>query len=223
MSSLLSVSQQRGLPRIERLDWLVAAALAVLTLAGNLASASAIALMSPALLTVLQRAEIIVVALLAWAFVGERVDGRFWLGVAVAALGLLLLQDPQDESRARILGIGWAGISVVCFSAMAVLTRRDIQRPRSIGLVPPTRAYIDSDGWSEIVPAPSTIDVWLGLETGAYDSGLTLRRFAWLRWCSQPAPLDASASPSSSYRSAARPCSMRRFRPCRGSVWRRRS
>lgn len=62
--------------------------------------------------------------------------------------------------------------------AMAVLTRLDCRRPRTLGLMPATASYVDASLWEPTVEAPSTVDVWAGLEAGQYDSGLTLRRFA---------------------------------------------
>ncbi|MCP3984605.1 MAG: DMT family transporter [bacterium] len=127
-SSALATTQQRGLPRFLRFDLVFAAGLASLTLAGNLASAQAISLISPALLTVVQRAEIIVVALMAWLFIGEHVDRRFWLGAGVAAVGLWVLRGPAGAEDAQAVGIAWAGVSVICFSGMAVLTRKYVSR-----------------------------------------------------------------------------------------------
>jgi len=109
-------------------DWLLAAALAAFTLLGNLASAEAIRALSPALLTVAQRGEIILVALLAWPLVSERPDRPFWVGAAVAGGGLVILQAPFDVVDARAVGFAWAGLSAVAFSSMAVLTRRFIHR-----------------------------------------------------------------------------------------------
>jgi drug/metabolite transporter (DMT)-like permease len=109
-------------------DWLLAAALAALTLFGNVASAEAIRGLSPALLTVAQRGEIILVALMAWPLVGERPDRPFWVGAALAGLGLVIVQAPFDLADARAVGFAWAGLSVVAFSSMAVLTRRFIHR-----------------------------------------------------------------------------------------------
>lgn len=61
---------------------------------------------------------------------------------------------------------------------MAVLTRRDVDRPRSLGLQMATRDYVDTSRWEELVAEPSTIDVGRGLRAGKYDSGITLLRYA---------------------------------------------
>lgn len=57
--------------------------------------------------------------------------------------------------------------------ALAVLTRREIERPRSLGLVPATAGYIDRADWEEIVDVVSKPVVAEELLAGRYDSGLT--------------------------------------------------
>lgn len=57
--------------------------------------------------------------------------------------------------------------------ALAVLTRREVERPRSLGLVPATAGYIDKDDWEEIVDVQSKPIVAEELLAGRYDSGLT--------------------------------------------------
>lgn len=61
---------------------------------------------------------------------------------------------------------------------MAVLTRRDVGVPRSLGLQLATREYVDTSRWGELVPEPSTVDVGQGLLEGRYDSGITLMKYA---------------------------------------------
>ena len=57
--------------------------------------------------------------------------------------------------------------------ALAVLTRREVDKPRSLGLVPATAGYIDRDDWEEIVDVQSKPIVAEELLAGRYDSGLT--------------------------------------------------
>lgn len=57
--------------------------------------------------------------------------------------------------------------------ALAVLTRRDVERPRSLGLVPATAGYINRDEWGEIVDVQSKPIVAEELLAGRYDAGLT--------------------------------------------------
>lgn len=57
--------------------------------------------------------------------------------------------------------------------ALAVLTRREVERPRSLGLVPATAGYIDRSDWETIVDVQSKPIVAEELLAGRYDSGLT--------------------------------------------------
>ena len=57
--------------------------------------------------------------------------------------------------------------------ALAVLSRREVERPRSLGLVPGTAGYIDRDDREEIVDVQSKPIVAEELLEGRYDSGLT--------------------------------------------------
>jgi hypothetical protein len=57
--------------------------------------------------------------------------------------------------------------------ALAVLARRDVERPRSLGLVPATAGYINRDDWEEIVDVVSKPVVAKELLEGRYDAGLT--------------------------------------------------
>jgi hypothetical protein len=57
--------------------------------------------------------------------------------------------------------------------ALAVLGRSELERPRSLGLVPATAGYIDADEWEEIVDVQSKPIVAEELLAGRYDAGLT--------------------------------------------------
>ncbi len=56
---------------------------------------------------------------------------------------------------------------------LVVLTRREIERPRSIGIVPATKGYVDLSQWEEVVDVVSKPVVGEELLAGRYDSGLT--------------------------------------------------
>lgn len=129
-NSALGLVQMRRGPRLAlaRYELGIALAMAILSLLGNLASASAIERLSASLTNALQRGEVIVVALMAWAVLGERVDRRFWLGATIAGAGLLVLQPPGGGGSVDPRGVLFASLSVLCFSAMAVVTRMAIRR-----------------------------------------------------------------------------------------------
>jgi hypothetical protein len=56
---------------------------------------------------------------------------------------------------------------------LVLLSRRDVQKPRSIGIVPATKGYVDLSRWENVVDVASKPLVGEGLLRGDYDSGLT--------------------------------------------------
>ncbi len=54
-----------------------------------------------------------------------------------------------------------------------MLSRREVERPRTLGLVPATAGYIDRGDWEEIVDVQSKPIVAEELLEGRYDAGLT--------------------------------------------------
>jgi hypothetical protein len=62
--------------------------------------------------------------------------------------------------------------------ALAVLSRREVERPRTLGLVPATAGYIDEADWEEIVDVVSKPVVARQLLEGRYEAGLTHLEYA---------------------------------------------
>lgn len=56
---------------------------------------------------------------------------------------------------------------------LVVLTRREVENPRSLGIVPATKGYVDLSQWDEIIDVVSKPVVGEELLRGRYDSGLT--------------------------------------------------
>ena len=56
---------------------------------------------------------------------------------------------------------------------LVVLARKEIERARSLGIVPATKGYVDLSQWEEIVDVPSKPLVGEGLLRGDYEAGLT--------------------------------------------------
>jgi hypothetical protein len=56
---------------------------------------------------------------------------------------------------------------------LVLLSRREVEEPRSIGIVPATKGYVDLSRWDEVVDVASKPLVGEGLLRGDYDSGLT--------------------------------------------------
>jgi drug/metabolite transporter (DMT)-like permease len=147
--------------RVTAVDLRVAVLLATVTLLGNLASARAIQDLSPALLNVLLRAEVLLVAAFAWLLLGERVERRFWLGAAIAVAGLVVLQGPFDDSRTFGLfgsGTGMAMLAAICFSSMALITRHSIHRIDPI-VVNAMRLWIAVAFWFVFNPIPDFLEL----------------------------------------------------------------
>jgi len=57
--------------------------------------------------------------------------------------------------------------------ALAVLSRRDVERPRSLGIVPATHGYLDLTEWEQVIDVQSKPIVAEELLAGRYDAGLT--------------------------------------------------
>ncbi len=56
---------------------------------------------------------------------------------------------------------------------LAILTRVEVEDPKSLALQPATRDYADLSPWLEHIPVGSIVRVAEGLLAGRYDSGLT--------------------------------------------------
>jgi hypothetical protein len=56
---------------------------------------------------------------------------------------------------------------------LVLLSRREVEKPRSLGIVPATKGYVDLSRWEEVVDVTSKPLVAEGLLRGEYDSGLT--------------------------------------------------
>ena len=56
---------------------------------------------------------------------------------------------------------------------LVLLSRREVEHPRSLGIVPATKGYVDLSQWEEIVDVVSKPVVGEELLEGRYDSGLT--------------------------------------------------
>lgn len=62
---------------------------------------------------------------------------------------------------------------------LAILTRKEVETPRTIGLLSPaTESYIDPDRWETLIPGASLPIIFDNLLNGAYDSALVYLEYA---------------------------------------------
>jgi hypothetical protein len=56
---------------------------------------------------------------------------------------------------------------------LVLLSRKEVEHPRSLGIVPATKGYVDLSQWEEVIDVASKPIVAEELLAGRYDSGLT--------------------------------------------------
>ena len=108
-------------------------------------------------------------------------------GVAMILRGeadFLLLCSVHPDA-ARITGENFRRLFIIDTfispsKTLAVLTRRGVARPRSLGLFGPTRPYVDTSRWEQVVEeqAGSIVTVGEALLRGTYDSALVYLDYA---------------------------------------------
>lgn len=92
--------------------------------------------------------------------------------------GAFLVQCSAHPKVHEITETHWTEVFVVDTfiyptKALAVLSRRDVERPRSLGIVPATEGYVDLAEWEEVIPQISKPIIAEALLRGDYDAGLT--------------------------------------------------
>jgi hypothetical protein len=108
-------------------------------------------------------------------FIGDFFDG---LEKIRGRANAFLVQCSAHPLVHKITERYWSDVFVVDTfiyptKALAVLSRRETDRPRTLGLVPATAGYIDSGDWDEIVDVQSKPIVAEELLAGRYEAGLT--------------------------------------------------
>jgi hypothetical protein len=92
--------------------------------------------------------------------------------------GAFLVQCSAHPEVHKITEKYWTEVFVVDTfiyptKALAVLSRTDVENPRSLGIVPATKGYLDLAEWDEVVDVVSKPVVAAELLEGRYDAGLT--------------------------------------------------
>lgn len=108
-------------------------------------------------------------------FIGDFFDG---LEMIRGRENAFLVQCSAHPLVHKITEKHWRDVFVVDTfiyptKALAVLSRREVERPRTLGLVPATAGYIDADDWEEIIDVQSKPIVAEELLAGRYEAGLT--------------------------------------------------
>ena len=109
-----------------KLELFLGVLFAVVTLLGNWASAEAIIFLSPAIVSVLMRSEVIIVAVLAAMLLKEPTGKVFWIGITVVGIGFWIMQPSAELGNQWYIGAGFSILSALAFAIMAVLTRKFI-------------------------------------------------------------------------------------------------
>jgi hypothetical protein len=109
------------------------------------------------------------------AFIGDFLDG---LELIRGRDDAFLIQCSAHPLVHKVTERHWSEVFVVDTfiyptKALAVLRRKAIERPRSLGLVPATAGYIDPGDWEEIIDVQSKPIVAEELLAGRYEAGLT--------------------------------------------------
>ena len=120
--------KQALLAKPSRLEWGLSALFALFTIAGNQASAMAIHYLSPAVVTTIMRSEVVFITLMAWGFLGERVNLRFWAGVLLVMAGFYWMQPQMQGAQQWWHGALLAVLASLIFAVMAVMTRARIHQ-----------------------------------------------------------------------------------------------
>jgi hypothetical protein len=108
-------------------------------------------------------------------FIGDFLDG---LERIRGRDNAFLIQCSAHPKVHQVTERNWSEIFVVDTfiyptKALALLSRREIERPRTLGLVPATDGYIDRGDWEEIIDVQSKPIVAAELLEGRYEAGLT--------------------------------------------------
>ena len=108
-------------------------------------------------------------------FVGDFLDG---LEKIRGKDNTFLIQCSAHPKVHEVTERYWAEVFVVDTfiyptKALAVLSRREVGRPRTLGLVPATAGYINPSDWDEIIDVQSKPIVAAELLAGRYEAGLT--------------------------------------------------
>jgi drug/metabolite transporter (DMT)-like permease len=124
LNTLTAWSRRSGRRRPRGNELVVSLALAVCTVVGNLAVLAALAVLEPAITSVVTHSQVFLVVALAWPLLGERPTVRFAIGAGLALAGFALMQAPgAGGGDIATAGLGLALLAAAMWAAMQVITR----------------------------------------------------------------------------------------------------
>lgn len=111
---------------------------------------------------------------------GTRLITDFFVGLELLreTPGAFLVQCSAHPKVHEITEKYWTEVWVVDTfiyptKHLVLLSRKELEKPRSLGIVPATKGYVDLSQWEEVIDVASKPLVAEGLLRGDYDSGLT--------------------------------------------------
>ena len=173
-STLATLLQERSVRVFHQnwISWSLAAAIAVLTLLGNVFATLALELISAPVTGVFQQTQVLFVPLLAFIFLRERLSLLFWLGVAIAVIGLLTMRlGPATSIELNAEGTALATLSAFSFAVMMVIMKRIIHQIHPVAFNA-TRLWLSVllwFLWRQRWPSPEQFPpvlLWCGIAAG---------------------------------------------------------
>lgn len=185
LSTPIALVRSRGRLRCGRADLLAGVVLACCAVLGNIGVGGSLARLEPAVTSTILQVQIILIALAEVFFLKLRLTGALSVGIALALVGIVVVQAPWAAERAGDpVGLAWAFLAAVSFATMLLYTRMVVTRIDVI-TVNMLRLWLGSvmlACWPGAVAGVLAFDAWqwvLCVAAGA--CGLTISRLL-LMW-----------------------------------------
>lgn len=120
--------------RWSRVELWTALLLTVLSVAGNFAGARAIALLNPAVASVMLQTQVLFAALGGFVVLRERVSRRFLVGSGLSIVGIVVMRLGDGGVRLGLEGTAWGLASGAFFGFMQVASRKYVRRIRPVAV-----------------------------------------------------------------------------------------
>lgn len=128
-NTIAAIGSQRGALRVRRVELALAAAIAILTVTGNVAMTEALSRAGAGITSVVMQTQVFFVAAIGWLLLGEAVTLRFAIGTGIALGGFAVMRLPGAGGDAvSVAGMLWAVGGALSFGTVHVITRKYIHR-----------------------------------------------------------------------------------------------